>query len=279
MTDTIKNLEVQALSQALTAFEQSVVLAAAEPRIKALERLKINKKVTDVVSRAFMTLGANALQEPERVALEKLIYDDLKLSYPNLTLKEFEIAVYKGSMGEFKKKPDEVLFISPEKIHSWIKCYLSDIKKEAVAKQRAFEAEQDKVKVKTEAEIKEIELAFLSHCVIAPWKNFKTVGVPVQDPVNAIYNALDKLGLIPFTDERKREIYKQAEEQFRVQAKSVSSVSEAREANKLIAKLERGDSSIQSRVKCLAKQIALEIYLNDLNEMEVDLEELIKEKL
>lgn len=271
--------EIAQLSTGLTDFERSVVLASAEPRIKNLEKIEITRKVTDVVSRAFLTLGSRSLEFEERKALEKLIYDDLKISFPNLTLKELEIAVYKGSMGEFKNKPDEVLFISPEKIHSWVKAYLLFIKREAVAKQRAFEAEQDKAKAPTEAEIKEIELAFLNHCVIASWKNLKVAGVPVNDPVNAIYSALDKLGLIPFTDDRKREIYKQAEDRFRINTKKVSSVAEARQANKIIERLDRGDSSIQSRVKCLAKQIALDIYLKDLLEMEVDLEELIREKL
>jgi hypothetical protein len=269
----------QQLSEKLTDFERSVVLAAEEPRIKALDKAVIGPKVTDVVSRAFMTLGSKSLEYAERKALEKLIYDDLKISFPNLTLKEFEIAVYKGSMGEFRKKPDEVIFISPEKVHSWIKAYKDEIKKEVIAKQWAFEAEQDKAKEPTPEELKERELAFINYCIIGPWKNLKSSGVKIQDPINAIYNTLDKLKLIPFTDQRKREIYKMAEDQFLADTKKVSSVSEARESNRILAQFERGDSTIQSKIKCRAKQIALEIYLNDLIAMEVDLEELIKEKL
>jgi hypothetical protein len=287
MSDTIKNQGIQVLSQDLTSFEQSVVLAASEPRLKSLEKVEISKKITNVISRANMTLGANSAKpgltpkqiEDERMALEKLIYEDLKLSFPNSTLKEFEIAVYKGSMGEFKKRPDEILFISPEKIHSWMKSYILDIKRDTIAKQRAYEAGLDKAQHLSPEVIKEREKGFLMYCVIPPWKNYKTVGVPVSDPVNAIYDALDKIGLIPFTKERKAEILKEAEDKFKEQARSVSSLSEVRDAKKILIKLEKGDKTVKSRIKCLAKQMALEIFLKDLIKDEVDLEQLIKEKL
>lgn len=266
------------MDSSLTQFEKSVVLASKEPRIKDLQRLEVGKKVTEVISSAFVALGSKPMNLEERKILERAIETDLYISFPNITLKEFQIAVYKGSMGDFKIKDDEVIMITPKNVHTWINAYRDFVKKDIIAKQRALEYKKEKENKPDQETIHAQMKEFIEKSIIEPYNLFKIENrYTFDDPANVVYNFLDKLGLIPFTIERKNEIYEQAKEQFRKKHKAGTTAAEVLHNMKVIKEMEAGSSKIQSELKIMAKKIALEIFLTDCKEMDMDLGEMIKE--
>jgi hypothetical protein len=207
------------LSPSLTPTEKKIVLAAQEPRIKETEAFTIAQTVTNVVSGIYVRLGNKPKDDNERRMIQDCIIKDLAGSFPNLTLKEFEIACYKGSMGDFRRTPDEVLYLSPEKVHSWLKLYIEMVKREAIAKQREYEYKLDKEQGPSELEIKLIEEAYLKR-MQAAFENFiKTGTYSHYEPGHLFYDWLDKRGMIKITDERKKEIFKTISDSYQERIK------------------------------------------------------------
>lgn len=204
--------QVKGLSPLLTYFERKVVLAAQENRIKELEIIQVSKKITEVVSGVYIRLGMRAKDDRERLLVEDCILKDLAISFPNLTLTEFELACYKGSMGDFKAKPDEVLFVSPERIHSWIKAYVELVKRDTIAKQREFEAKNQKFEKPSFEAIQKIESEFVIRIHEAFDDYLKLGQYTHHEPADKVYDYLSQKNLLKLSKDRKKEIFKSVEE-------------------------------------------------------------------
>lgn len=264
----------------LTPVESAAVQAAQGVRIKAMDKLDIATCITNSISRAYVTVGAKALKGEERDLMETLIMDNILRSFPNITLAEIEISINKGSLGDFKVKEDEVIFVSALSVHTWIKAYVNQIKKEAIHKQRQIEYREDKKKLLSKEEKLQVMNEFIQEDIIKPWKEFQSSGVyNIQDPVSVIWNKLEDLKVIPFSLKKRRRFYKQAEEEIRRERAGGSTLEAINENRSFIIRMDQGDSVIQTQVKIRARQKALKKYFEQLRKCNRDLEAIINSKL
>jgi len=229
----------------------------------------IAQAVTNVVSGIYIRLGSNAKDDDEREIIQDAIIKDLAVSFPNLTLKEFEIACYKGSMGDFRRTSDEVLFLSPEKVHGWIKAYVEQIKKEVIAKQRDYENKLDVHKEPSEEEKKKIESDYLLRMQGA-FEEFIATGVySHHEPAHLLYGWLDKRGMIKITPQRKREIFAEVEATLKERLKDNG-------GSKRFTDAINSTDSAKSLFIEWSKHYAIEYLFKEINEVGMSLLEYIE---
>jgi hypothetical protein len=268
----IKNSD---LAPTLTIEEQKIVVAAKSLKVREMPKTKLHHLVTGIVTSCLIILGHSKkkFEDEERFLIEKEIVNDIFTNFSGLTFEEIRLACAMGARGEFKKKPDEVVYFSVATVYNWLKCYIADTKREAMAKQARFEQDRYIPKPPTKEELLRHEAQFINDCILAPYKHFLETGEYTFDNRgNVIYNKLDKLGVIPFSKERKLEIFERAKN--RVLAKIEQYIGpDSRRKYKEIAE---GKGEGHELVKSEAKDIALKEFLCELKEQEMDLEEFIQ---
>ncbi len=257
----------QRLCPALTPTEQSIVLATQAKKIGAMNLLDVANLVTDLISKTIIVLGHKSKEQLERSVIEPEIVRDLITDFKNMTIDEVKAAFYMGVRGKFITEDNKVIYISVAMVYSWLKAYRETVRKEAMGKQLRFEQDNPIKKEPTEKFDMEVYYAL---------ENLSQPQI-LEVQGNAIYNTLEKLKLIQLTSTRKKEIYAQAELEFRNKHRAGRDLKEVQLNKKIIALLEAGDSSTQTKIKCLAKFIALMDYLKSLNEMDENIIELVKE--
>jgi hypothetical protein len=220
--------------------------------------------ITSGVTTALYNLGTSFKNADERQVFESRVFIEIGYHFQTFTLEEIKNAFNLGSLGHFRTKPDEVLFMSIEKVFSWFKAYKFGVKRDISKKIAEIEQKEEKAKEPTQEEKEKIVL----NGVLASFEAFKKTG-EVKDYGNVTYDTLDKMALIPFTNQRKKEIYTQAERIFK------ASKIDDREFTK---RLKEMSSETQNIIKAEAKILALSIFFKDLVEMEVELKDLIEEK-
>jgi hypothetical protein len=253
--------------EGIPPLEKLIIESTFAKKISESTDADIKDSVRSAVTNALYNLGQK-MEDGERMILQSRIVIDLKFHFQTLTIEEIKNAMDLGSKGEFRVKPDEVLYLSPEKIYNWFKSYKNGFKKEAVKSKMELLEREDKAKEPTENEKDQIILKALSRAV-EDFANFKTTG-EIYDPVNDTYNKLDMLGIIPFTPERKAEI-KEAAIKFLRDTKF--------DDKDFMRELKVMDIRAKNKVKSQAKQMALKIFFTELFEMEIELKDLIQEKL
>jgi hypothetical protein len=127
---------------------------------------------------------------------------------------DLSIACLKGSMGEFRKTPEEVLFISPEKIHGWIVSYRELIKKEALYKLRMEQEAEEKLKKQSKDEIKVWDLGWRERELFDPFQKLViTEKYEFDESNDDIYNYLLRRKILEIDFEKAKDFY--AEERFK----------------------------------------------------------------
>jgi hypothetical protein len=263
------------LAKSLTPSEQEIVLASQSKRIADMDKTEVQYTVTDLVTTMYVVLGQSANVEDKFILISQVV-EDLYKRFSFYTIEEVRNVFYLGPRGEFKTKPDEVLYPTIEKINSWLKAYRETVRKEAVGKQLRFEqdnipkielSDSEKLKIEIECTIK-----LLEDSKVETGFNLSEI------QSGAVYNTLDKLELIPFTVDRKKEIYKEAEELYRKKHSAGRDLVEIQFNKKIIAALNAGDTTKTGEIRMLAKYLALKIHLANLTEMDEDIIEILKEK-
>jgi hypothetical protein len=256
MTDLIK-------FEGIPPLEKKIMESTYAVQISQAPEAQLKDAVRSSVTNALYNLGQK-MEDGERMILQSRIALDLRFHFQTLTIEEIKNAMDLGSKGEFRVKPDEVLYLSPEKIYSWFKAYKVGVKREASKKMAEISQKAEKAKEPTQEEKQKI----VSDSILIRFEEFKKTG-EVKDYGNVTYDSLDRMGLIPFTKERKREIYNEADRVLRA-----SKIDD----KDFLKRLREMHSEAQNLVKAEAKILALTIFFKDLVEMEVELKDLIEEK-
>lgn len=260
------------LSPNLTNSEYEIVLASKESQIKALSDLQIANKISEVISFAIISLNGFKLGESERELMENQILYLLKSSFQTMTLSEFQKAVFMGTMGNFKNRPEDIIFLSVSNISQWLNKYKSEIKTEAMKKQIQFEAKNNEVDI--EAKKKESENITLNNLVIE--FNSFLEGKPVYDPVNVLYDFLDTRGMVHITNERKIAIFKECKEKYKSDHKNASSIADHVANRKILQEIENGSDRITAIIKMKAKQKALIEVFQDIKESNMSMNDYLE---
>lgn len=217
----------------------------------------------------------------ERNYPEQLEFDYLKLKvqeyFKELTCQElilaFELAVQQKYEIDLKlyDKPFSLNYIND--VITTYKKYKFDILKKEKMKQKELFENQHPPKDIQEIRLKEGTLCY--------WRLYRDNYIKdFSDYGNAMYNYLDRIGVIPFTKERKSEIKKQAIEKYRTElinnSINISKPHQIRDDCKKI--LSNFDNlKEENRIISISKVMALQMFFDELKEVGEDLETIIKE--
>lgn len=262
------------LCPALTPSENAIVLASKAERIYEMEIIQTANLVTDLVSKVIIVLGQKPKDEKERELLEAEIVVDLTSEFKNMTIEEVRAAFHLGSRGKFNSPDNEVVFLSVKSIYSWLKGYRETIRKEAIGKQLRYEQDHPIMNELKEEDKLKFEVLGVRNSLLDQYKEY-----PNDSLAGNIYRALDKIGVIPFTTQRKKGFWKEAEEELKLKYKSAgNSINEYYGNKKLLELITSGSSEGQTEIKILAIRKALDSFLEACEEMGEDVKLMIDEK-
>lgn len=256
----------------LTKREADIVLASRGIRIFHMDNKELWNLITTVITMALFDLG-HKMEEKDRDLLQERLMQDLIKYFGKYTDQEFRKAVELGVRGEFKSKEDDVVFVNLKSINEWMKKYGNGLKVEAMKKNRILEEKKEKEmeEQNIEEKKKQSELIIIED-LKASYATFKAGGL-IRDPLNVLYDYLDRQGLVKLSNDRKKKIYDQAFEEFKSWHTEGSSVSEYMANKKIMAEIEQGSSRVQALVKALAKQKALKVIFQDMKELDLSMED------
>lgn len=246
----------------LTKEEQDIILASRERQIKSITSKEIASKVTEVITNALIVLNGFKIDLKERALMELQIVKDLQESFKFFTLKEFEKAVYYGSRGYYKNKPDDIIFLSVSNIHQWVNAYRENTKSKIMKKQIDFDAKNEIIDI--EKKKKEAEIITKNY-LIEEFNKFLE-GKPIYDPVNALYDFLDMREMVHISKERKIEIFKDCKEKYKAEHSISGSLADYAINRKILQEIEHGTDRINAVIKIKAKQKALIEVFKDIKE-------------
>jgi hypothetical protein len=195
-------------SDSLTTLQKEAVLASRGAKIREMTRPELEVKIITILSVALLNIGGKAVDKKELITLGFIIANNLLLNHPNVTIREVELAVDKGSLGDFGKEIGEVLMVTPKYVNQWVKAYLEYVKKDAIFKQLQYEASLEKEPEMTEDK-KEVEIQrFLREDVAEKYVQSQKEGtLLIEDTYGAIYNIITKRGFWNPDNDYKRESY------------------------------------------------------------------------
>jgi hypothetical protein len=258
----------------LNQTELKVVQATNFPRVKEQQKQKLSQLVSSIINSCVIILGhSKKFEDEERFLIEREIVNDIFANFSGLTFEEIRLACSLGARGEYKSKPDEVVYFSVKSVYEWLKAYIATSKRAAMQKQARFEQDRFKKPEPTPEELKKLEDDFISECILKPYKIYQKTGEYLFDNRgNVIYNKLDKLGVIPFTVERKKEIFERAKNRVLIQLEQWLGPDTRRKYQQI----QEGKGEGHELVKSEAKDLALRDFLREMKEVGMDLEEFIE---
>lgn len=259
----------------LTKAEADIVLASKSTRIFHMETKDLWNLITTVITMALFDLG-HKMEQKDRDLLQERLMQDLVKYFGKYTDQEFRKAVELGVRGEFKTKPEDVIFINLKSINEWFRKFINVTKADVMKKNRILEEKKEKEMedLRKEEKIKESE-QIARQDLINAYATFKDGGA-IRDPLNVLYDYLDKQGLVKLSNERKKKIYGQAMEDYKRQHLNHTDIGDYLANKKILAEIEQGSSRVQALVKVLAKQKALKVIFEDMKELDLTMEDYLK---
>lgn len=271
--DELIRIEV---NQGLTPTEASIVLASQGERVGQMSDKDLKNLITTALTMALFDLG-QSMQTQDRQLLESRLKGDLKSYFGKFTGEEVRKAIELGVRGNFKSRPDDIIFISVKGINEWLNKYRDQVKIEVMKKNYQLEVKREK---ETEEANKEEKIKVLDELtkkdLIDCYNHFKEGG-GVFDPVGVLYDWMDNRGLIRLSNDRKKQIYQKCWDEYKAGLEKGNSIAEHFENKKILQEMEKGSSRIQAKVKILSKLVALKITFQDINESGLTIEEYINE--
>lgn len=273
-TTEITTSKHRQLCPALTDKEAKIVQATTSPKIREQPKIRLESCVTSMVTSVIIILGHNAkFSDTERKLVEREIVNDIFTNFSGLTYDELRICFSMGARGEFKTKPDEVVYFSVASVYNWLKSYITQTKREAMQKQARFEQDKFETKKPTEEEKKRLGDFFFNEYILKPYKHYRETGeYHFDNRGNIIYITLDKLNAIPFNVERKKSIFERAKQMILAQMEQFPGP----DTRNRINHIKEGKGPGHDEVVSKAKDLALSDFLREMKEQEMDLEEWIE---
>lgn len=261
------------LCPSLSSEEKKIVIASKEKRVREQPKRSLESLVSGIVTTSLIVLGTNKkFEDQDRFLIEREIVNDIFTNFNGLTFDEIRLACSLGARGEYKSKPDEVVYFSVKSVYEWLKAYIATSKRAAMQKQARFEQDRYKKPAPTPEELRKLEDDFIKDCILKPYKIYQETGEYLFDNRgNVIYNKLDKLGIIPFTAARKKEIFERAKNRVMIQLEQWLGPDTRRKYEHI----KDGKGEGHELVKSEAKDMALREFLKEMKEGSMDLEDFI----
>lgn len=252
------------------AAEKEVVIAINGEKLRDYSEVDLQNSLLQLIAKTHISIGQKFDKDQSEMANLTVneLASDLKKHSGNLAFGEVELAFkngYKGEYGEFFGLNNRTYF-------HWISAYSYCQNRMRVL--AAIAEEKEKCNKPKELSEQEKEAIVRNGCIqeFTRFKNFGTC----EDFGNVKYNYLDKLGLIPFSKERKANIMERVKSEMlrqkKIQYAEAKNSAIRNDIKKMIDKLEH---NVTDTLKSEAKREALRIYFQELKEMDENLEDLI----
>lgn len=201
----------QEILSGLSRSERQVALATLpteeNPRVKNMTGAQITATLETVIHKASIRLGQARKTGKEADLLLDELNEDLG-KFVNLTRLEIYQAVENGINGDYRRREDEVIFLSPANFVHWIKTYIAQTKKPIMEK--VLRARQDlkteDVPVPTEKESIISRYQLLVRASI----DYTETGSIYQDAGGLLYELLTKFELLSVVDPESDAVKKAA---------------------------------------------------------------------
>ena len=255
----------------LTTNEQEIIKATQSEKLCNLDITELMVGIKSLIkmtyfNAGFSIKGDNDIDKSDNLILmTKSVIKEIITPYKNLTLAEIEIAFRRGVL----KRYGEYMGISVVSLVNWIICYQNE-RMDAIFRNKQLLEKAEAENVTKSPEEREQIMKDFSHRAFA---EFKEKGI-FLDYGNAVYSFLDEKGLIKFTGDEKRGFMDTARMNLQIDSE-LSLVSESpnhfkrQEIMSFISKLSDKDKSIEARVISEAKQVALNLFFNITNTLEL----------
>ena len=231
-------------------------------KIKDLDENNLKSKMIQLIGQTYLNCGFK-LDETQLIQTIDEFCDDLKKYHSQLSFEEIELAFKNG----YKKIYGDFFGLSNATYFGWVSAYTFAESRLKVKKTilEAKENENKPSKILSKEEIYKI----MKVSIVKSFEDFKR-GATIFDAGNVKYNYLVDLGLIDFTKERKNDIMKMAEHRLRQEAIEMKQKNETIE--KALSKI------MPQTIISESKKQALIEYYKELVEMEIEIEDEIKNK-
>lgn len=235
---------------------------------KDANHLALRNTIKIAVTKAFISLGKTASKEDLTFIVNEL-HTEILRSFAGIRLEEIGLAIHKLAMGEII--PIEKIFILSLSVFvTAIRTYLhSESRIQAVKTHFSTLLLEEKTKPSEE------EIAKMTKQNVLNAYDFYKKNGYYNDYGNSIFHSLvDYGGIVVFTDDQKKDIWKQARHNIFKQLTSQSRSMDERAERKRTLKETQADKD-HPLFYTEAKKIALNLIFKDMNEMEMDIEDMI----
>ena len=247
--------------------ELEFIKAQHNVQIHVKKRSELENEIVILMTETYYELGQK-LEEREMFTLCERFKQELLLNFRWLTFEEVKMAFHKGARKEY----GDYFGLNIVTFHNWIKAFQTDKKRaDTLIKQNLLN--QEEKKAPTQEELYQESKAF----ALTAFDKFKEEG-SYNDIGNPVYEFLDSIQLIPFSIERKTEMFEQAKEKIKSKANPSYAVNANERAafTLILEQIEANGKDVKERIRVEARKIALNTYFKELIEMETELIELIE---
>lgn len=204
------------ISPFITGTELAYVKARNAEKVTDMPEGEALNHIIQIINRAFGELGQTPSgrspqdRQDNMLAIAKLVLNDLRYYFPQVTVHEVAQAVRRGIREEY----GQYYGFNVIAIHKFVESYLdSEERNNALAKQNRFIAAQSVVEEPSDTEKEKIMQEGITRC----YQIFKVTG-RIIDYGNVNYDHLVARGDINFTVEEKKQFYAEAEVLIKAEA-------------------------------------------------------------
>lgn len=250
----------------LRGVDAEFVRASVSQKVIQMPEAEATDQIRKIINRTLAELGQHpAGSRPEQQAryleaMSKMILNDIKCYFPNITIREVANAVNRG----IRRQYGDYFGFNSISVHFFMDSYLKDEDRTAaLAKQERFRISNEVNEVPPVEKQRELILHGFRNC----YQIYLSTG-RVTDFGNMNYDLLDRVGLINFSNREKWDMYHQAEKEIRKEDESMAFT--AKQLNQVINNYTCEKEVIISR----SKNIALKRFFDSKPDLAVVLKKL-----
>ena len=239
----------------------------------------VSEKIDTIINNTFAYKGQSPATEREYVFISNAVKEDVFHNFNLYTLKDIELAFKLGVRGEM----GEYYGLNPKTFYDWLKKYKDKFLFPALEKVESLlpkKTVQEPPKEVVQGNNKEIVCNVL--------ESFKqTKKYDFNDFGNMIYNFLERIGIINFSIQEKENIISESKIKFKLdlakrneELNNLGKVYQKIDLTKAFDELEReSNKDYETQIKILAKKIALQRFIENCAYDNIDLENIINQKI
>lgn len=249
------------------------------PKIKEYQdKNKVSSEIDTLVNFTFAYKGHSPASEREYEFTTTALKEDIFINFSNYTIEEIKLAFKLGVRGEL----GEYYGLNAKTFYDWLKAYRTKFLNPALNNIIKLLPKKE-VEIPNQEQIdnnnKILICNFFNEYKVSKEYTFNDFG-------NLIYDFLKKLNLIELSKDEKDNILNQSKNQLKVELSErnenlskLGKVYHKIDLKKAFQEIELDGKDYQSRIFMIAKKIALQRFIDNCIEEDIDLETLINEKI